>query len=98
MFKHLVFLLTIHFIAAPAALGLEPVSVVLTSNAFQYIPLSIAQDRGYMKEEGIDLKFVYMQNAPGMQALLTGAVQFTGSGSSALVAPKATRRSKPFSP
>jgi ABC-type nitrate/sulfonate/bicarbonate transport system substrate-binding protein len=86
MFKHLVFLLTIHFIAASAALGLEPVSVVLTSKAFQYIPLSIAQDRGYMKEEGIDLKFVYMQNAPGMQALLTGAVQFTGSGSSALVA------------
>lgn len=86
MLKRLVFLLTIQFIAAPAALALEPVSVVLTSKAFQYIPLSIAQDRGYMKEEGIDLKFVYMQNAPGMQALLTGAVQFTGSGSSALVA------------
>ena len=66
--------------------GLEPISVTLTSKAFQYIPLSIAQERGYMKEEGIDLKFVYMQNAPGMQALLTGAVQFTGSGSSALVA------------
>jgi ABC-type nitrate/sulfonate/bicarbonate transport system substrate-binding protein len=86
MFKYLAYLLTIQCIVAPAVLGLEPISVTLTSKAFQYIPLSIAQDRGYMKEEGIDLKFVYMQNAPGMQALLTGAVQFTGSGSSALVA------------
>jgi NitT/TauT family transport system substrate-binding protein len=39
-----------------------------------------------MKEEGLDLKFVFMQNAPGLQALTTGAVQFSGSGSSALVA------------
>ena len=73
-------------IASAQAAAIETISVVLTSKAFQYIPLSIAQDRGYMKEEGIDLKFVYMQNAPGMQALLTNAVQFTGSGSSALVA------------
>jgi ABC-type nitrate/sulfonate/bicarbonate transport system substrate-binding protein len=73
-------------IASAQAPAIETISVVLTSKAFQYIPLSIAQDRGYMKEEGIDLKFVYMQNAPGMQALLTNAVQFTGSGSSALVA------------
>jgi NitT/TauT family transport system substrate-binding protein len=88
MLKSIVALLQIAFVmfATEYTAALETVSVVLTSKAFQYIPLSIAQDRGYMKEEGIDLKFVYMQNAPGMQALLTGAVQFTGSGSSALVA------------
>ena len=68
------------------ASGIETINVVLTSKAFQYVPLVIAQERGYMKEEGIELKFVYMQNAPGLQALLTDAVQFSGSGSSALVA------------
>ena len=65
-------ILALVVMAASRAAAIETISVVLTSKAFQYIPLSIAQDRGYMKEEGIDLKFVYMQNAPGMQALLTG--------------------------
>jgi len=66
--------------------ALETLSVALTSKAFQYVPLVIAQDRGYMKEEGIELKFVFMQNAPGLQALIANTVQFSGSGSSALVA------------
>jgi len=66
--------------------ALETLNVALTSKAFQYVPLVIAQDRGYMKEEGIELKFVFMQNAPGLQALIANTVQFSGSGSSALVA------------
>lgn len=68
------------------AAALDTLSVALTSKAFQYVPLVIAQDRGYMKEEGLDLKFVFMQNAPGLQALIANQVQFSGSGSSALVA------------
>jgi ABC-type nitrate/sulfonate/bicarbonate transport system substrate-binding protein len=39
-----------------------------------------------MKEEGIDLRIVQMQTTPGIQALISGNVQFSGSGSSALVA------------
>jgi len=70
----------------PAAHALETVTAALTSKAFQYVPLVIAQERGYMREEGLDLKLAYMQNAPGLQALIAGAVQFSGSGSSALVA------------
>ena len=46
-------------------------------------PLYIAQERGYMKEEGLDLKLVFMQNAAGLQALIANQVQFSGSGSSA---------------
>ncbi|MGZ8532793.1 MAG: ABC transporter substrate-binding protein [Candidatus Binatia bacterium] len=46
----------------------------------------MAQERGYMKEEGLELKLVFMQNAAGLQALIANAVQFSGSGSSALVA------------
>ena len=66
MLKYLTFLLTFQLISAHAALGLETINVVLTSKAFQYVPVVIAQERGYMKEEGIELKFVYMQNAPGL--------------------------------
>jgi ABC-type nitrate/sulfonate/bicarbonate transport system substrate-binding protein len=81
----IVSLLMYWFVAAPA-IALETINVVLTSKALQYVFLPFAQDRGYVKEEGIDLKIVYMQNAPGLQALTAGNVQFSGSGSSALVA------------
>ena len=73
-------------ISPRVGLSQETVTVALTSKAFQYTILPIAQDRGYLKEEGIELKLVYMQNAPGLQALTAGNVQFSGSGSSALVA------------
>src|SRR5580765_5219700 len=68
------------------AIALETVTAALTSKAFQYVPLVIAQERGYMKEGGLDLKLVFMQNAAGLQALIANQVQFSGSGSSALVA------------
>jgi len=72
--------------SSKTALALETVTAALTSKAFQYVPLVIAQERGYMKEEGLDLKLVFMQNAAGLQALIANQVQFSGSGSSALVA------------
>ena len=45
------------------AVALDTLSVALTSKAFQYVPLVIAQDRGYMKDDGLDVKFAFMQNA-----------------------------------
>jgi len=88
MFKTAIAILAAVFtlLAAGHAAAIETISVVLTSKAFQYAPVVIAQERGYMKEEGIDVKFVFMQNAPGLQALMANTVQFSGSGSSALVA------------
>ena len=64
----------------------EPVHLALSSRSYQYAIFPIAQERGYMKEEGIDLRIVMMQTTPGIQALISGNVQFSGSGSSALVA------------
>ena len=88
MLKKLIAILSVAFVllASEHAAAIETISVVLTSKAFQYAPVVIAQERGYMKEEGIDVKFVFMQNAPGLQALMANTVQFSGSGSSALVA------------
>jgi len=64
----------------------EPVHLALSSRSYQYTIFPIAQERGYMTEEGIDLRIVMMQTTPGIQALMSGNVQFSGSGSSALVA------------
>ena len=46
----------------------------------------LAQERGYMKEEGIDLKITFMEPTPSIQALVADSIQLTGSGGSAMVA------------
>lgn len=45
----------------------------------------VAQQRGYMKEEGIDLRVIYIAPTTSIQGMLGGDVQFTGAGTSALV-------------
>ena len=74
------------FLPPAQTFGAEPVHLALSSRSYQYAIFPIAQERGYMKEEGIDLRIVMMQTTPGIQALMSGNVQFSGSGSSALVA------------
>jgi NitT/TauT family transport system substrate-binding protein len=69
-----------------SAFGLDKVNVTLPSKSFQFIIFPLAKERGYMKEEGIDLNIVVMASTPGLQAVLAGEMDFTGSGSSALVA------------
>src|SRR5215471_6139462 len=66
--------------------ALDKVNVTLPSKSFQFIIFPLARERGYMAEEGIDLNIVFMASTPGLQAVLAGEMDFTGSGSSALVA------------
>ena len=69
-----------------SAFALDKINVTLPSKSFQFIIFPLAKERGYMKEEGIDLNIVVMASTPGLQAVLAGEMDFTGSGSSALVA------------
>jgi ABC-type nitrate/sulfonate/bicarbonate transport system substrate-binding protein len=69
-----------------SAFALDKVNVTLPSKSFQFLIFPLAKERGYMKEEGIDLNVVVMASTPGLQAVLAGEMDFTGSGSSALVA------------
>jgi ABC-type nitrate/sulfonate/bicarbonate transport system substrate-binding protein len=69
-----------------SASALDKVNVTLPSKSFQFIIFPLAKERGYMSEEGIDLNVVVMATTPGLQAVLAGEMDFTGSGSSALVA------------
>jgi NitT/TauT family transport system substrate-binding protein len=68
------------------AFAVDKVNVTLPSKSFQFIIFPLAKERGYMKEEGIDLNIVVMASTTGLQAVLAGEMDFTGSGSSALVA------------
>lgn len=79
-------LLTILLVAVGPGFALDKVNVTLPSKSFQFIIFPLAKERGYMKEEGIDLNVVVMASTPGLQAVLAGEMDFTGSGSSALVA------------
>jgi ABC-type nitrate/sulfonate/bicarbonate transport system substrate-binding protein len=81
-------LLVAGFLLLPGtrSMALEKVNVTLPSKSFQFLILPLAQERGYMKQEGIDLNVVVMSSTAGLQAVLAGEMDFTGSGSSALVA------------
>jgi NitT/TauT family transport system substrate-binding protein len=59
--------------------------MAIPSKSFQMIIYPLAQQRGYMKEEGLDLRVIYIAPTTSIQALLGGDVQFTGAGTSALV-------------
>jgi ABC-type nitrate/sulfonate/bicarbonate transport system substrate-binding protein len=79
-------LIGVLLLSGESAFCLDRVNVTLPSKSFQFIIFPLAKDRGYMKEEGIDLNIVVMASTPGLQAVLAGEMDFTGSGSSALVA------------
>jgi len=62
------------------------VTLALPAKSLQQIIFPLAVERGYMKEEDIDLKITFMEPAPSMQAMLAESVQITAAGGSALIA------------
>ena len=81
-----IFLMASLLLPARVAFSLETVSLAIPTKTFQNVVYPIAQERGYMKEEGIDLKMVFIEPIPSVQALMAGSVQFTAAGASGLVA------------
>jgi NitT/TauT family transport system substrate-binding protein len=71
---------------AAIAQSLTPITMSVPNKTFQMVIYPIAIDRGYMKEEGIDLKLTFIEATPSIQSIMAGNVHFTGSGTSALVA------------
>jgi ABC-type nitrate/sulfonate/bicarbonate transport system substrate-binding protein len=68
-----------------AAQSLQTVHMAIPAKSFQMVIYPLAHERGYMKEEGIDLRVVYIAPTTSIQAMMGGDVYFTGAGSSALV-------------
>jgi len=67
------------------AQSLQIVNMAVPARSFQMVIYPIAQVKGYMKEEGLDERVIFVAPTTSIQAMLGGDVQFTGAGSSALV-------------
>src|SRR4030095_1583755 len=67
------------------ARGLEIVNLALTNRNFQMALYPIAQERGYMREEGIDLRPVLVRSELSIQAMIAGSFQFSMAGAMGLV-------------
>jgi len=64
---------------------LHVVNMAIPAKSFQMVIYPVAQMKGYMKEEGLDQRVIFVAPTTSVQAMLGGDVQFTGAGSSALV-------------
>ncbi len=65
------FAVAIMILFARAAFAAD-VTIALPTKSFQMIIFPLAQERGYMKEEGVDLKVTFMEPTPSIQALVAG--------------------------
>ncbi len=74
------------FLLEPEVSGLETINLAVPAKTFQHVIYPLAQERGYMREEGIDLKIVFIEPTPSVQALLGGSVHFACTGTNALIA------------
>ena len=70
---------------ATQAQSLQVVNMAVPAKSFQMAIYPIAQQKGYMKEEGLDQRVIFVAPTTSIQAMLGGDVHFTGAGSSALV-------------
>jgi len=71
--------------AAAQTPSLQIVNMAIPAKSFQMVIYPIALQKGYMKEEGIDQRVIFIAPTTSIQAMLGGDAHFTGAGSSALV-------------
>ncbi len=74
--------------AAEKPAKLAPVRFAYVSRSVLDMPYMIARDRGFFREEGLEVEFVFMKAIQTVQAMLAGGVDFgtaTGTGISAAV-------------
>jgi NitT/TauT family transport system substrate-binding protein len=71
--------------AQSAAQELVKVPVQIPSISPAVGAFAIARDRGYYRQEGLDVQLVLIPSALGMQALLAGNIKFSTAGGSGLL-------------
>ena len=59
--------------------GLKKVRVSIPAANVTYLPFYAAKDRGYYKDEGIDVEFILMAAALASTAVLTGDIDYNGA-------------------
>jgi len=73
------------FAAPTSAQELVKIPVQIPAITPAVTPFAIARDRGYYRQEGLDVQLVVMPSAIGMQALLGGNVKFSTAGGAGLL-------------
>src|SRR5499427_6004234 len=71
--------------SAPAFAQLKKIRFSTTSIAVTELQFRIAQNKGFYRDEGLDLETVLIRGAVGIQALLGGSVDYS-SAAGALIA------------
>src|ERR1041384_8077131 len=86
MFKACLFrsLLVILLISLAEAASAERVKLALPSKSLGYLPLFVAMNRGFFKDENIDLEVVLMLPDIAHNALFQGEIDYHGAADSAL--------------
>ena len=84
MFTTVISLIVWLILPASQLFGLDTINLAIPTKSFQQVIYPLAQDRGYMREEGIDLKIVFVEPTPSIQAALAGSVHFTAAGNQLL--------------
>ena len=81
----LIFILTV-FTAAPASAQLKKVRLSATSVAVTELQFRVALQKGFYRDEGLDVEIILIRGALGMQALLGGSVDYTSAAGSIIAA------------
>jgi NitT/TauT family transport system substrate-binding protein len=74
--------------SAERSAKLAPVRIAYVSRSILDMPYMIARDRGFFREEGLEVEFIFMKAIQTVQAMLAGGVDFgtaTGTAISAAV-------------
>jgi NitT/TauT family transport system substrate-binding protein len=74
--------------SAEKSTKLGPVRIAYVSRSILDMPYMIARDRGFFREEGLEVEFIFMKAIQTVQAMLAGGVEFgtaTGTAISAAV-------------
>ena len=82
-----------------SAFAVDKINVTLPSKSFQFIIFPLAKERGYMKEEGIDLNVVVMASPPAFKPCSPAKwISLVPAAAPSSPSCKAMLRSKPFWP
>ena len=75
------------FLTGSSALAQELVKVPVQIPAITpaVSPFALARDRGYYRQEGLDVQLVLIPSALGMQALLAGNIKFSTAGGAGML-------------
>lgn len=75
-------------VAVPAitnAQGLRKVNVTIPALTESSITFFVAREKGYWRDEGLDVELILARAAPSIQAVIAGNVEFGTAGGSALL-------------